>query len=724
MIKRILLESFGKFENKEIPCSSITLIYGANESGKTTVFDAILEGVCSPKGNTETGKRQRERYGDSRKVSLEFEGSPIRMQPADFLNLFAVRAGDLDLEVANNSEWISRIKAELFSGGIDPQVVADRLDYQLTSRAKGTLFSEVQELRTKKQELENELKHLQAERGSALEEERRAGEEEKQLIQLKTTLEQICSREHQFEESLKQQELNRALKDLEQVQGHLEEMRRVGEELDRMSGYSEEQYKLLLTQESSLRERENKIMQARTEKEHLSRSLREREDEIEKLEGEERNLQQLHATGNSLRFPLQDRSAFVEKKKRWIVRPGILVAAGASLILGMVLFLVLPRDLSVLGLVAGILLAGVLGIAGIRRETVEDTSRFQKAVENVAREWVRAGGDPLKESTWEGLVAAVERVEERLQNTQKRLEEIRRESADAKKRIVEKDVEIERHQQESDREKHELQHALEKAEVREVSKYLAQLERKKQKQARQKELEQALHKAEVQYGQSTWDALSAYVSAEWSRLQSMITESEMPEKEVRVLENNLREVKKQRTELEQKERTLLESVHRKKGEVSGAFRGLPEKIVVTERQLAAVKLQLAEKERVLKGAEAARDIFRTLSTDADTLLQSLSEEISREFSRITTPLKGKATSRKVNMPVFSIKETEITDAQGTSWKEGGQYLSTGTRDAFFLAARLSLARRSAPPGGRAIIVLDEPFLTLDKNRTENALRVL
>nr|MBP7494562.1 hypothetical protein [Spirochaetales bacterium] len=54
----------------------------------------------------------------------------------------------------------------------------------------------------------------------------------------------------------------------------------------------------------------------------------------------------------------------------------------------------------------------------------------------------------------------------------------------------------------------------------------------------------------------------------------------------------------------------------------------------------------------------------------------------------------------------------------------GQYLSTGTRDAFFLAARLTLARRSAPSGGRAIIVLDEPFLTLDKNRTENALRVL
>jgi DNA repair exonuclease SbcCD ATPase subunit len=491
MIKRIVLESFGKFENKEISCSSVTLIYGANESGKTTVFDAILEGVCSPKGNTETGKRQRERYGDSRKVRLEFEGSPIRMQPADFLNLFAVRAGDLDLEVANNSEWISRIKAELFSGGIDPLAAAESLDYQLTSKAKGTLFSEVHELRTKKQELENELKLLQAERGSALEEEKRAGEEEKQLIQLKTSLEQICSREHQFEESLKQQEFQKASKDLLAVKGQLEEMRRVREELDRMSGYSEEQYQLLLTQESRLREQGNKIIQARTEKEHLSRSLREREVEIEKLEGEERNLQQLHATGNSLRLPLQDRSAFVEKKTRWMVRPGILVAAGASLILGVVLFMVLPRDLSVLGLAGGILLAGVLGIAGVRRETMEDASRFQKAVENAGREWVRAGGDPLKGSTWEGLVAAVERVEERLQNTRKRLEEVRREVAEIKKRIAEKDGEIERHQQELNREKHELEVALEKAEVREVSKYLAQLERKKQKQARQKELEQA-----------------------------------------------------------------------------------------------------------------------------------------------------------------------------------------------------------------------------------------
>jgi uncharacterized protein YhaN len=49
-------------------------------------------------------------------------------------------------------------------------------------------------------------------------------------------------------------------------------------------------------------------------------------------------------------------------------------------------------------------------------------------------------------------------------------------------------------------------------------------------------------------------------------------------------------------------------------------------------------------------------------------------------------------------------------------------LSSGTRDAFLLAARLALARKST--GRRALIVLDEPFIALDRKRTGRALSVL
>jgi len=54
----------------------------------------------------------------------------------------------------------------------------------------------------------------------------------------------------------------------------------------------------------------------------------------------------------------------------------------------------------------------------------------------------------------------------------------------------------------------------------------------------------------------------------------------------------------------------------------------------------------------------------------------------------------------------------------------GLFLSTGTRDAFLLAARLTLARKALQGDREAILVMDEPFLTLDTERVARALEVL
>jgi DNA repair exonuclease SbcCD ATPase subunit len=65
---------------------------------------------------------------------------------------------------------------------------------------------------------------------------------------------------------------------------------------------------------------------------------------------------------------------------------------------------------------------------------------------------------------------------------------------------------------------------------------------------------------------------------------------------------------------------------------------------------------------------------------------------------------------------------EIKDATGSARSK--DFLSTGTRDAFLLTARLVLAEKSLNKDNRAIIVLDEPFLALDRQRTGRALEIL
>jgi energy-coupling factor transporter ATP-binding protein EcfA2 len=52
------------------------------------------------------------------------------------------------------------------------------------------------------------------------------------------------------------------------------------------------------------------------------------------------------------------------------------------------------------------------------------------------------------------------------------------------------------------------------------------------------------------------------------------------------------------------------------------------------------------------------------------------------------------------------------------------HLSRGTRDSFTFAARLTLALRADPEKKKRLLVLDEPFYTLDPDRTLQALRMV
>ena len=74
---------------------------------------------------------------------------------------------------------------------------------------------------------------------------------------------------------------------------------------------------------------------------------------------------------------------------------------------------------------------------------------------------------------------------------------------------------------------------------------------------------------------------------------------------------------------------------------------------------------------------------------------------------------------------FEAAGAAVTDAAGLT--RPVRNLSSGMRDLFMLAARLTIARRSrlGPEGlAPALLVLDEPFYTLDPERERLALKLL
>ena len=57
-----------------------------------------------------------------------------------------MRAGSISLEIEKNSEWMNRVKASLFSGGIDPQTVMSELENIMESRGRNSLRGEAKKL--------------------------------------------------------------------------------------------------------------------------------------------------------------------------------------------------------------------------------------------------------------------------------------------------------------------------------------------------------------------------------------------------------------------------------------------------------------------------------------------------------------------------------------------------------------------------------------------------
>ena len=96
------------------------------------------------------------------------------------------------------------------------------------------------------------------------------------------------------------------------------------------------------------------------------------------------------------------------------------------------------------------------------------------------------------------------------------------------------------------------------------------------------------------------------------------------------------------------------------------------------------------------------------------LASSLASDIAALFGELLPDM------RSVEIPELDEGQIKVGDAGGVL--RSLENLSRGTRDSFLLAARLALALRSF--AGQGVMVLDEPFHSLDAERQRKALSML
>ncbi|MDR3200222.1 MAG: AAA family ATPase [Spirochaetales bacterium] len=731
MIKNLRLEKFGKFLDKDFSFAPVTLFYGENEAGKTTLFDALLDGLCNPRGTTLSGKRLSSRYGnrDTQRLSrVVFEGEPFSIDEGDFLNLFAVRSGMISLEIDKNSGWMNAVKASLFSGGIDPQAAAVKLLGEIGGgRIKGSL-------NTKAAEIKAELKSLEAEHEKAEEERReclgmeknvrdmdaKVRENEKESAALKAQLAEMDA-------SLEQQGLIREKKNAESVLTDIAESFRKNTELKNYSRYTpEEQEKIrLLAEEAGTRKTEAE--KAAAAENDAMRNRQRFVEEKNRRAADRDRAEKLKTLAEGLKAQIVPREKLIQKKTRLEWKKAPVIAAIVVLIAAALAGFLGPMAYKLWFLGGGVVAASFLALISASHKMWEDTSSLEAAINFVRESWKKEAGEDSG-VVYEEVVGVLERARERAAAAEENFQSIQKQADANDEEIARLALRGREAEQTRDAARRSLKDMLDAAGVTSGEEYASRCATKAALRGRCAELEEKLRRACAEYQTLSAGELENFLLRRTAEIREKITEQELPAAEVQRRENIRREKKWRLEALLAEEKKNREDLGRKDGTVQGQFRGIPERIAACEKGMAEKTRRLAEIEKELDAAKIAQEIFASLSEDSASMLTELSREISETFSAFT------GGERPVSLEGFSADNARVTDAAGETQEAGkvskdaeaASRLSSGTRDAFLLAARLVLARKSSgrASGRQEVIILDEPFITLDRQRTHRALGVL
>jgi len=713
MIKSLRLENFGRFHKNTFTFAPVTVFAGNNETGKTTLFDALLDAISSPKANAEYGKILVKRYGKDRKVFPESDGEPLSIADKDFMNLFAVRSGTISLEIEENSQWMNQVKASLFSGGVDPGAIVKELNETIESKAKGTLRREEMTITADLENLKDEKERNETIRQECFEDEKRMAGAENRMAQAREKIARLEEAQGELEKSLKQQNLLREEKTLKETLSNISERRRKKDELDKYSRFDPVILESLKKLETEARRFGTEADKAAALEEDARRALADCTEEKSRLEAEKSHGDPERILAGLLKDNILQQEKLVSIKTRRIWRKPFLVAAGLFLIAGIVAFFLTPHNWVILAAALG---AAILCISiASTRQSWEDKSALDEALRAAREKWKKeTGQDPGP--NYGDVLAAFDKAAEKSRAVAEGYARAAARAAELEQKVNAFALQKKQANDSTDAAQRQMRSRLEEAGTTDIAGYIACLETKKNTLERCRELDVKLKNTLAEHGAASHSELEDSINRKISEISGNITEEELKAPELRVKENLLRETKANLEVLRREEMENLGSFSKELGTIGERLRGLPEKIADCEKGIGERENRLAEINRHLRAAKIAQELFASIAEDSSLMLEGLSSEIGVLFSTMTE------TARAVSMGNFSMANVNVDDAQGTS--RDSSFLSAGTRDAFLLAARLVLARKSLDSGARAIIVLDEPFLALDKPRTGRALSIL
>jgi len=721
MMSALELTRFGKFTARRFALSQTTLFVGPNESGKTTIFHALLDCLCRPKGTSSSGRELTRRYTERRSAAIEPAPPDPPIDVDEFLNLFAITAGSISLDMPPGSgNWVDRVKAELFSGGIDPQELAAQLEKEASDKGSLSHMKKRAEIRKSLEREKEQLADLNRRREEILSQERngerarlRLGVLEQELEDARaeyTSHEDVISR-HEFHEQRDRQ--RGTLELLATVRRLRKEEAEVKQLLTDREGVAEETERAVGNAQREVEEKKGNLQSLQRQLEAERKQLAERATELKQRQTDAEVAAQLRRNLESKR---QEEKPVVVHALRVPVLIGAVLSAAAAVASA----LLLPEPWSTAGAAAGGVAAILLGVFSRKSLYHRDEAAETRAVQRACEEWQQRRGSQMNAATYEGAFTFLTRIEGEAEHHREEHARLEDAVATREEQVRGTALEVEKADETLSRARAERQEWLSSRGVTTMQHYWERRAEAKRTAGALAEAEERLGAVMRAYGVDNEDQLESEAARLQKESEAHIDGERVEAWKVENARRRLEELQKVIAAGEAERNNLTARVSELRGGVRARLGELPARIAETQRHIDSLQRDIDELDTAREAAGVAAQIFREMAEDSTEMLRELSQEIASSYRAVTSADLRDDDRVVVGLSQFDIKSAEVVDAEGTARPLDN--LSQGTRDIFLFCSRLVLASKAQT--GAAILVLDDPFQAIDESRSTAALKLL
>ncbi|HCC47068.1 MAG TPA: hypothetical protein DEQ38_02970 [Elusimicrobia bacterium] len=723
MIKRLDLEEFGKFKKDALEFGPFTVVLGPNEAGKTTVFDALFDALCaeSRKENLVPWKRLAGRYGALRKAVLTWKGEPFSFTDAEFLELFAIRAGETSVNAANGKSWEIVAEARLLNAGLNPAGLAAALIDKAESTRKGSIHARIKELINLIKAREAELAELRGRRdaifGGEAETARLEGELAGKAAALEAQKAELRGLNAKADELADACRLAAALEGIKALRA----LKEAEEALDGLKDFARSElpaYRALVNEQ---RERERAVASAEA-------ALAERQAGAKAARAA---VDQLVARGPLLARQIEAAAALSSKLGAFASAPPKVVLtvnkamrfgvwAGALALAGFVAY----SGRSLPAYIAAAAIAGAGAWVGLKLSVKQDLAghtpeEIKAFLDGLGAEWALVSEDRLPDNIEAAHATLAKPAADHAALT---------EAYNAKAaEIADLEAGLAVFAENIAGFKSSAQAAAEAAAAwlkahgcAAEDEYQAKLTEHQKLAARSADL----HSRVIVYLQrnscETIDELKDKLFTEKETLDRKgVNSAKASEPELERLKQRTASLGKAVHALEAEAAELKAALGKASAVAEAKLEGLPGRINQAETDIASAKDEIAGLDLQIQAHMLAAEVFNKLAEKSTVAFELLSKEVAAALGEV---LPGS----EAHFGSFDACEAALKDAGGRLREI--KHLSSGTRDLFMLAARLIMAKKARlnPDGtlSPALLVLDDPFYTLDPDRERAALKLL